>query len=50
MGNKKELIINVVKEVLLNFDPVEFGDEDAKDRLDHISNLIADKLVQSETI
>lgn len=48
MGNKKELIIEKVKETLLEFDPVEFGDEDAKDRLEHIANLIAEKL--SETI
>lgn len=48
MGNKKELITDAVKDVLLNFDPIEFGDEDAKDRLDHIANLIAEKL--SETI
>lgn len=45
MGNKKELIINKVKEALLEFDSVEFDDED---RLEHIANLIAEKL--SETI
>lgn len=44
----KEFIKISVKEVLLKFDPVEFGDEDSKERLEKITDLIADKLTSDE--
>ena len=44
----KEFIKISVKDVLLKFDPVEFGDDDSRERLEKITDLIADKLINDE--
>lgn len=50
MNDKNLKTFNVIKETLVKFDPIEFGDEEVKDRLNKIASLITEELLKEDLI